>query len=90
MGFLAIINAYAMRVCLNITITEMVVKVVHNTTLNNNECPAQSGGSGDKQEGEFYWSEELQGVILSSFFWGYVRIRLYNITVIKFCYTNNR
>ena len=74
MGFLAIINAYAMRVCLNITITQMVVKVVHNTTLNNNECPAGDGGGGTKAQGEFEWSEQLQGVILSSFYWGYVRI----------------
>ena len=61
-----------MRVCLNITITEMVVKVIHNTTLNNNECPAGDRVFGDKHGGDFEWSEELQGIILSSFFWGYV------------------
>lgn len=76
MGFLALINAYAMRVCLNITITEMVVKIVHNTTLNNNECPAGEAISGIKPGGDFVWSEELQGIILSSFFWGYVSLRL--------------
>lgn len=26
--------------------------------------------------GDFYWSQELQGVILSSFFWGYVLTHL--------------
>lgn len=72
MGFLAVINAYAMRVCLNITITQMVFKVVHNSTLHNEECPAQSGGGSSKPQGEFEWSEQLQGVILSSFYWGYV------------------
>ena len=70
MGFLAVINAYAMRVCLNITITQMVKRVVHESP-DNNECPAGMGG-GNKVGGDFDWSEQLQGIILSSFFMGYV------------------
>ena len=71
MGFLAITNAYTMRICLNVAITEMVIKKVKNETEGNNYCPvsdtvaASAGGS-------FDWSESLQGIILSSFFWGYV------------------
>lgn len=74
MGFFAIVNAYAMRVCLNVAITEIVVKNGNNSDLENHQyCPADDddvgGGSGG---GEFDWSQQLQGVILGSFFWGYV------------------
>lgn len=75
MGFLAIVNAYTMRICLNIAITEMVVK--KNTTddgKNGQFCDARPGEGGSSGGGgEFEWSETLQGVILGAFFWGYVR-----------------
>lgn len=74
MGFLAIVNAYTMRICLNVAITEMVKKkVVENGTdldqycTDDNELSGGSSGGGD-----FEWSEQLQGVILGAFFWGYV------------------
>lgn len=51
------INAYMMRVCLNVAITEMTVKKDHQGT------------------GTFEWDEELQGIILGAFFWGYVSFR---------------
>lgn len=73
MGFLAITNAYTMRICLNVAITEMVVKHNDNGTLEDGYCPignvTEEGGSNG---GDFEWSEPLQGLILSSFFWGYV------------------
>ena len=75
MGFLAIVNAYTMRICLNVAITEMVVK--RNITSENPDsgyCPADSGSGGvSKGGGTFEWDESLQGIILGSFFWGYVR-----------------
>ncbi|KYN14370.1 PREDICTED: putative inorganic phosphate cotransporter isoform X1 [Trachymyrmex cornetzi] len=74
MGFLAILNAYTMRVCLSITITEMAVSIKHNYTdqdtckydLNEKESLTNS------TEGKYDWDERTQGLILSSFFWGYI------------------
>lgn len=39
MGFLAVANAYTMRVCLNIAITQMVHRPSHSTG-NDGSCPA--------------------------------------------------
>lgn len=65
--------AYTMRNVLNIAITEMVYKEAHNATIRDNTCPSSSGGITAEREG-FHWSEQLQGIILGAFFWGYVRI----------------
>jgi MFS transporter, ACS family, solute carrier family 17 (sodium-dependent inorganic phosphate cotransporter), other len=69
MGFLAIVNAYTMRICLNVAITEMTIKKIRNET-DNGVCPADgnSGGSG-LGKGTFEWDEQLQGIILGAFFW---------------------
>ncbi|PNF21048.1 hypothetical protein B7P43_G08414, partial [Cryptotermes secundus] len=74
MGFLAIANAYTMRICLSTAITEMVVHRDRNEShLDPDACPSSSV-SNNKHEphGRFDWDEETQGLILSSFFWGYV------------------
>ncbi|KAG5676613.1 hypothetical protein PVAND_006433 [Polypedilum vanderplanki] len=79
MGFLAIVNAYTMRICLSMAITEMVVK--RNLTsdgdgshLDQGVCPAsdESSGGSSSNGGTFEWDEQLQGIILGAFFWGYV------------------
>lgn len=100
MGFLALVNAYTMRITLSVAITEMV-KRVNNTHEDLDTCPDdfdEGGGSGvstrNKKKktfvftrkrnkfrfhsliqpihsGTYEWSQELQGVILSSFYWGY-------------------
>lgn len=69
MGFLAIVNAYTMRICLNVAITEMTIKKIRNET-DAGVCPADpnQGGSG-LGKGTFDWDEQLQGIILGSFFW---------------------
>ena len=74
MGFLAITNAYTMRICLSVAITEMVKKVSYgNETIASDVCEFEGEEEGEVSEGgEFEWSEQLQGVILSAFFWGYV------------------
>lgn len=74
MGFLAIVNAYTMRICLSVAITEMVVKKVSNGTLADDECPDpdETNSGGSTGGGDFDWSESLQGYILSAFFAGYV------------------
>jgi hypothetical protein len=40
MGFLAVANAYTMRVCLNIAITQMVRRRVHKGGMDDGACPA--------------------------------------------------
>ncbi|XP_039429753.1 putative inorganic phosphate cotransporter isoform X1 [Culex pipiens pallens] len=75
-GFLAILNAYTMRICLSIAITEMVNKT---GSIDHDEgvCPIDDDANPDDfTGGEFNWDQELQGVILSSFYWGYVLTHL--------------
>jgi len=60
-----------MRSVLNIAITEMVFKEGHNQTETDNTCIASGGGYVEERDG-FRWSEQLQGIILGAFFWGYV------------------
>lgn len=71
MGFLAIANAYTMRNCLSIAITEMVKKNPSNETAEG-ECIADDGPNSGTGNGTYEWSESLQGIILASFYVGYV------------------
>ena len=38
MGFLAVVNAYTMRVVLSVAITEMLQPIVHNETIASDSC----------------------------------------------------
>ncbi|XP_037042766.1 putative inorganic phosphate cotransporter [Bradysia coprophila] len=72
MGFLAIMLAYTIRTSLSLSITKMVKS--HGHSASAEECLVEDNGTpGDsKPGGDFDWSEELQGVILASFYIGYV------------------
>lgn len=75
MGFLAIINAYTMRICLHIAITEMTINHNNTGSIDEGYCPRtdpnlDSSGT-NSNKGKYEWSETLQGLILSSFYWGY-------------------
>lgn len=77
MGFLALVNAYTMRVCLNIAIVEMVGKIEKNETVNDEYCSIPDNWMNPKIENNdvlrpFDWSERLQGFILGVFFVGYL------------------
>ncbi|OXU19822.1 hypothetical protein TSAR_009977 [Trichomalopsis sarcophagae] len=76
MGFLALFTAYAMRVCLSIAITQMVVPIEETKEYLDDTCPTfedeAPANSTAFKGGTFEWSEYTQGLILSSFYWGYV------------------
>ncbi|XP_043464844.1 putative inorganic phosphate cotransporter isoform X4 [Leptopilina heterotoma] len=74
MGFLALFIAYAMRVCLSIAITEMVIPHTDNGTKEETEgqCPIENDPKESTAGGTYDWDENTQGIILSSFYWGYV------------------
>ncbi|XP_075148898.1 putative inorganic phosphate cotransporter [Haematobia irritans] len=75
MAFLAIVNAYTMRISLSIVITELVVKRNHTKeNIGTAVCAAQDDGldPDTSHGGDYEWSEELQGFILSSFYIGYI------------------
>ncbi|XP_049788970.1 putative inorganic phosphate cotransporter [Schistocerca nitens] len=96
MSFLAIANAYTMRICLSVAITEMVLPHQTPKSYNSNithsnatdisvqdpddlRCPGDYPTHEPKRMGtlaEFDWDEETQGLILSSFFWGYILTHL--------------
>ncbi|XP_060522415.1 putative inorganic phosphate cotransporter [Cylas formicarius] len=76
MGFFAVVNAYTMRVCLSLAITEMVVPINTTEHFDPDACPSDSPNStlgAVKDTNTLYdWDEKTQGLILSSFYWGYV------------------
>ncbi|XP_047119767.1 putative inorganic phosphate cotransporter isoform X1 [Schistocerca piceifrons] len=85
MGFLAIANAYTMRTSLSVAITEMACSdpsagsSTGNSSSNDSQpdvglqCPADDEFEASSCGlAEFDWDEETQGLILSSFFWGYI------------------
>ncbi|CAB0032985.1 unnamed protein product [Trichogramma brassicae] len=77
MGFLALLNAYAMRVCLSIAITQMTIeKHTADNSTDLDRCPDLSEAMNitvSAPKGPLYdWDETAQGLILSSFYWGYI------------------
>lgn len=75
MGFLAILNAYTMRVCLSQAITVLVIKKNSSESVDGGPaiCEADDLDNGAASGSGIYdWSEELQGLILSSFYIGYI------------------
>ena len=64
-----------MRSVLNIAITEMTYRAASNKTIYDNTCPADDGGFLKERPG-YMWSEQLQGIILGSFYWGYTILHI--------------
>lgn len=61
MGFLAILNAYTMRVCLSITITEMTKPIEHNYT--DDTCPSvnnKTSSDNSNYDDRYDWDERTQ------------------------------
>ncbi|XP_037780160.1 sialin-like [Penaeus monodon] len=73
--FLGITLIYMTRVCLSIAIVAMAGTSVGANNSSTNICPYPAGWNdtvGEAQHGEFDWDETTQGLILGSFFYGYV------------------
>lgn len=65
MGVLAVLNAYSMRVCLSIAITEMTVSHKANSTNStDNTCPIldedRKSDESSSNSKRYDWSEEMQ------------------------------
>ncbi|RZB39500.1 inorganic phosphate cotransporter [Asbolus verrucosus] len=75
MGFLAVVNAYTMRVSLSIAITEMVVPSNKSQHYDPNACVVEddsdSTSTVTNPDKLYDWDETTQGLILSAFYWGY-------------------
>lgn len=77
MAFLGFMCEYMMRNLLSIAITQIAKKTFSsNSTITGDVCPIDNETFVDEDdnsvEGNYEWSEALQGVILSSFYWGYI------------------
>jgi ACS family sodium-dependent inorganic phosphate cotransporter len=77
MAFLGFTCEYMMRNLLSIAITQIARKQhIEYHEIDGVVCPSDNdtlGGSDeDSIEGTYEWSEAVQGVILSSFYWGYI------------------
>ncbi|KAL9881863.1 major facilitator superfamily transporter 10 isoform 2-T2 [Glossina fuscipes fuscipes] len=77
MGFLGFAVVYAMRVNLSVAIVAMVnqsaIPHVNSSAMIDETCPADNKKNVTiLSEGEFAWDESTQGLVLGSFFYGYV------------------
>ncbi|KAF7278773.1 major facilitator superfamily transporter 10 [Rhynchophorus ferrugineus] len=78
LGFLGFANVYAMRVNLSLAIVAMVNQTaIPHPPVNNNTfdyCPETNNSNSTiiNNHGEFKWDEKTQGIVLGSFFYGYV------------------
>ncbi|XP_070559139.1 sialin-like [Ptychodera flava] len=79
LAFFGFVSMYALRVNLSVA----MVCMVNNTALNDPDnssdviddvCLPDSGSNstGDDVEGSFIWDKQTQGLLLSSFFYGYI------------------
>lgn len=81
---LGIAVMYCMRVNLNVALIAMVnstaIEDSNSKLSNGSECPVANITSGSMQnlpnDGTYVWSRQLQGLILSSFFWGYLILQI--------------
>lgn len=89
MGMMGLTMAYVMRVCLSLTLTQMVKPVIveSGTVTPYQYCPIpetilqsdksnMSNGVMDDHNGRFDWDEKTQGKLLSAFYYGYIIMNL--------------
>nr|CAD7454158.1 unnamed protein product [Timema tahoe] len=80
-GSIGVVFQFQIKVSLSVAIVAMVKS--KNTTDSNftemDTCPNAgntANSSSSSKEGEFEWSESMQGVVLSAFYYGYVSTQL--------------
>jgi len=72
-GLFGFCSGYAMRVNMSVAIVKMVRNSSSGSGASGSTCPRSSNDtSGDYNPDGFDWDEATQGIVLSSFFWGYV------------------
>lgn len=74
LGFFGFANVYAMRVNLSVAIVAMVNNsfIPQNTSISD-VCPVEANSTVvTPKDGDFNWDEATQGIVLGSFFYGYV------------------
>ncbi|GAB6019540.1 hypothetical protein CHUAL_001114 [Chamberlinius hualienensis] len=79
LGFFGMMNVYAMRVNLSVAMVAMVNSSAFNRSDVSSECPGDNPNvtiGSSLTEGDFAWDETTQGIILGSFFWGYIVTQL--------------
>ncbi|KYB28805.1 Putative inorganic phosphate cotransporter-like Protein [Tribolium castaneum] len=81
MLFLGMANAYVMRTNMSMAIVAMVNHTAIEASHSNHDEPVdtecgvdlpQANKSHQENDGEFVWETDIQGYVLSSFFYGYV------------------
>ena len=78
LGFLGFANVYALRVNLSVALVAMVNSTHANVNSEgkSHECSVDSSTSDKNEDGTFKWDQHTQGIILGSFFYGYVFTQL--------------
>nr|AKN21526.1 slc17a-3 [Schmidtea mediterranea] len=76
-GFLGFAVVYALRVNLSVAILAMVNNsAIKDLGLNlTPECPNSDSAKVTK-DGEFVWDQNIQGLVLGAFFWGYIPLQI--------------
>ncbi|CAH0701277.1 unnamed protein product [Spodoptera exigua] len=89
MGLFALGNSFTMRVCLSMTITQMVLHAETSEHIIGETCPDPNGVISNSTDDEnntvsviftgrdrYDWDEATQGFLLSAFYYGYVATHL--------------
>ncbi|CAB3999987.1 sialin-like [Paramuricea clavata] len=78
LGLLGFINVYALRVNLSVALVAMVNSTYtnQNSEVSSHECTPDSSTSEKSEDGTFEWDQDTQGIILGSFFYGYIFTQL--------------
>jgi len=75
LGFVLMAIVYGLKVNLSVAIVGMRNHTAEKSgpvNITQSDCPAQMRGNTTTQDGPFEWGQEVTGVILSSYFFGYL------------------